>query len=143
VLTGESSGCFELRCEEIPGASAQAEILIDARYPATDIPRDATPLYRNLQRRGMVRAFENRLMSRDDYAYRPGAIDMTEESRFVINGEGIGNEDIAVIGIPTEGNLVGNLTVARDPYAGIWAAEVIGQLRRRERALSSAPAETV
>lgn len=137
VLTDESSGCFELRCDEIPGAVAQAEVLVDARYPATDIPRDATPLYRNLHRRGMVRAFENRLTLLDRTAYRPGAIDMTEETRFVVGEAGTGNEDIAVIGIPTEGNLVGNLTVARDSYAGIWARAVIGQLRCRERSQSA------
>jgi hypothetical protein len=143
VLTDESSGCFELRCDDIPGAVAQVEVLVDARYPATDIPRDAAPLYRNLHRRGMVRAFENRLMSRDASAYAPGAIDMTEGARFVVNDESIGNEDIAVIGIPTEGNLVGNLTVARDNYAGIWAAEVIEQLRRREHVWSAPPVEIV
>jgi hypothetical protein len=143
VLTDESSGRFELRCDEIPGASAQVEILVDARYPATDIPRDATPLYRNLHRRGMVRAFENRPAMQDESAYRPGAIDMTEDARFVIGGEGTGNEDIAVIGIPTEGNLVGNLTVARDKYAGVWAAKVIEQLRRREQARASTPIEIV
>lgn len=141
VLTGESSGCFELRCDEIRGASAQVEVLVDARYPATDIPRDATPLYRNLHRRGMVRAFENRLMSRDSSAYRPGAIDMTEDARFVISEEGVGNEDIAVIGIPTEGNLVGNLTVARDKYAGVWAAKVVSQLRAREQARAAPSVE--
>jgi len=81
-----------------------------------------------------VRAFENRPAMRDGTAYRPGAIDMTEDARFVIDEAGIGNEDIAVIGIPTEGNLVGNLTVARDKYASVWAAVVISQLRRRERA---------
>jgi hypothetical protein len=143
VLTDESSGRFELRCDEIPGASAQVEVLVDARYPATDIPRDATPLYRNLHRRGMVRAFENRPASSDAAAYRPGAIDMTEELRFVLSEEGIGNEDITVIGIPTEGNLVGNLTVARDQYAGVWAANVIGQLRCRELARTSSSVETV
>jgi FAD-NAD(P)-binding len=142
VLTDESSGRFELRCDDIPGAHAQVEILVDARYPATDIPRDATPLYRNLHRRGMVRAFENRPATSDGSAYRPGAIDMTEEARFVIGEAGTGNEDIAVIGIPTEGNLVGNLTVARDKYAGVWAAEVIEQLRRRERAWASSSVET-
>ncbi len=134
VLTDEANGCFELRCDEIPGAVAQAEILVDARYPSVDVPRDATPLYRNLHRRGMVRAYQNRSLNRDRSAYCPGAIDMTAGSRFVVDGEGVGNEDIAVIGIPTEGNLVGNLTLARDDYAGIWAAEVINQLRCRERA---------
>ena len=143
VLTDEAAGCFELRCEEIPGAVAQAEVLVDARFPPTDIPRDATPLYRNLQRRGMVRAFENRSTSLDSSAYRPGAIDMTEELRFVVDKEGVGNEDIAVIGIPTEGNLLGNLTVARDNYAGIWAAQVIEQLRCRERAWPAPPVETL
>jgi hypothetical protein len=148
VLTDESSGRFELRCEEIPGAHAQAEILVDARFPPTDIPRDATPLYRNLHRRGMVRAFENCLKTvdssaYDSSAYRPGAIDMTEEARFVINEEGSVNEDIAVIGIPTEGNLVGNLTVARDKYAGVWAAKVISQLRSREHSRPAPPVETV
>jgi FAD-NAD(P)-binding len=136
VLTDEGSGCFELRCDEIPEAIAQAEILVDARYPSVDIPRDATPLYRNLHRRGMVRAYENRLMARDSFAYRPGAIDMTEGSRFVVDAEGTGNEDITVIGIPTEGNLVGNLTLARDDYSRTWAAEIISQLRCREETWS-------
>ena len=143
VLTDEASGRFELRCDEIPGASARVEILVDARYPATDIPRDATPLYRNLHRRGMVRPFENRPATSDVAAYRPGAIDMTKDARFVVGETGTGNEDIAVIGIPTEGNLVGNLTVARDKYASVWAAEVVSQLRAREQALSASSVETV
>jgi hypothetical protein len=131
VLTDEAGGCFELRCEEIPGAVARATVLVDARYPSTDIPRDATRLYRNLRRRGMVRAYENRATVPAQYAYSPGAIDMTEGSRFLIDGKGAVNEDIAVIGIPTEGNLVGSLTLARDEYAATWAAEVMKQLRRR------------
>ena len=131
VLTDDAGGCFELRCDEIPGAVARAEILVDARYPRANIPHDATPLFRNLRRRGMVRAYENRLF-RDQTAYSPGAIDMTEGTRFVVNDQGIANEDIAVIGIPTEGNLVGNLTLARDDYSATWAAEVVKQLRRRQ-----------
>ena len=136
VLSDETSGCFELRCDEFSGAAkVLAEVLVDARYPATDIPRDATPLYRNLHRRGMVRAYENRSQIQDEFAYRPGAIDMTEGARFVVDIKGVVNQDIAVIGIPTEGNLVGNLTMARDEYAGIWAAEVIKQLRYCESVL--------
>ncbi len=142
VLTDEAAGCFQLRCDEIPGAVAQAEILVDARYPSVDVARDATPLYRNLHRRGMVRPYENRSMVRDSTSYSPGAIDMTEGSRFVVDGEGAANEDITVIGIPTEGNLVGNLTLARDDYSGIWAAEVIRQLRCRERSWASGSIDT-
>ena len=54
-----------------------------------------------------------------------------------------GERDIAVIGIPTEGNLVGNLTIARDDFSGAWAAEVMRQLRARRRARVMQPAEAV
>jgi len=135
VLTDEAVGCFELRCDQIPGAVARAEILVDARYPRTNIPRDATPLFRNLRQRGMVRAYENRFF-RDQAAYSPGAIDMTERTHFVVNDQGIVNEDIAVVGIPTEGNLVGNLTLARDDSSATWAAEVVKQLRCRHESWS-------
>ena len=128
VLSNESDGCFELRCDEIPNAVMQAEILVDARYPSSNILWDASPLYRNLQRRGIVRAYENRSLNPEISGYCPGAIDMTEGSNFVVDGEGVGNEDISVIGIPTEGNLVGNKTIARGDYPGAWAAEVIRQL---------------
>lgn len=132
VLTDGPSGCFELRCESIPGAAARAEILVDARYPQVDIFRDATPLYRNLRSRGMARTFANQSTVEQGSAYRPGAIDMTEEKQFLVDERGTPNEDIAVIGIPTEGNLLGNLSVTRDDYAGIWAAAVLRQLRCRE-----------
>ncbi len=122
ILTNDDADCFELRCDEIPGAVMQAEVLVDARYPSMSMPMDATPLYRNLQRRGMVRAYKNRPIAGEGSAYCPGAIDMAVGSRFVIDGNGAVNQDIAVIGIPTEGNLVGNLTVTRDSYAGTWAA---------------------
>jgi hypothetical protein len=133
VSTDETNHCFQLWCDEIPGAIVPAEILVDARYPSVNIPQDATPLYRNLCRRGMVRAHENREMAADIFAYCPGAIDMTQRSHFVVDAKGAGNEDLAVIGIPTEGNLVGNLTLARDNYSSIWAARVMKQLRHLER----------
>jgi hypothetical protein len=131
VLTDEAGGCFELWSDEIPGAVARAQILVDARYPRANILHDATPLFRNLRRRGMVRAYENRFCG-NPAAYCPGAIDMTEGTQFVVNDRGIANEDIAVVGIPTEGNLVGNLTLARDDYSATWAAEVMKQLRQRQ-----------
>ncbi len=139
VSTNESAGCFELKCGDNPGAVRQAEILVDARYPSTNIVRDAAPLYRNLQRRGLVRAFENRSPAAELAGYVPGAIDMTEASNFVVDGAGVANEDIAVIGIPSEGNLIGNKTIARGDYPGTWAAQVVRQLACKERALQVAP----
>jgi hypothetical protein len=138
VLTSEAGGCFELQCEAIPGAVMQAEILVDARYPSSHLSWDASPLYRNLQRRGLVRVFENRSLNPEVSGYCPGAIDMTAGSNFVVDGEGIGNEDISVIGIPTEGNLIGNKTIARGDYPGTWAAEIVRQFECKERALQPA-----
>ncbi len=135
VLTNEADGCFELQCEEIPDAVMRAEILVDARYPSSHLAWDASPLYRNLQRRSLARPYENRSVSPEVSPYCPGAIDMTEGSNFVVDGEGIGNEDISVIGIPTEGNLIGNKTIARGEYPGTWAAQVVRQLETKERAL--------
>jgi hypothetical protein len=139
VTTDDDRGCFELCCDDTL-AMARAEVLVDARFPSNDLPRDATPLYRNLQRRGIVQPYENRSM---DGGYNTGAIDMTEGSRFVVGRKGVVNRDIAVIGIPTEGNLVGNLTIARDDFSGAWAAEVMRQLRARRRTQVMQPAEVV
>jgi uncharacterized NAD(P)/FAD-binding protein YdhS len=94
------------------------DVCIDARFPKTDITNDPSPLYRNLCRRGTIRRFRN-----GDYA--PGAIDMTEGMQCVIGADGEVHENIAVIGIPTEGNSVGNLTIGRDPFAARWASDVI------------------
>ncbi len=134
VATDEAGGWFELACAEFPGEVARAEVLVDARYPSTDVAQDATPLYRRLRGRGMVRAYVNRSKGNKSSAYSPGAIDMTVGSHFVVDGAGVGNRDLAVIGIPTEGNLVGNLAVTRDAYSAAWAAEVIAQLRQAEAA---------
>jgi hypothetical protein len=127
VVGHEPDGCFELVCGAT-GTTVHAEILVDARYPAVDIERDEAPLYRNLRRRGMIRPFENRAASNGTPAYRPGAIDMMKHSRCVVDERGRANEDIAVIGIPTEGNLLGNLAVTRDEFASVWAADVLRQL---------------
>jgi len=134
VVSGNNTtGRFEIRCDQCSGASTQVDVLIDARYSSVNIERDAAPLYRNLNTRGTVRAYENRDAAVDECSYCPGAIDMTEGSHFVVDGIGKINEDIAVLGIPTEGNLVGNLTLERDDYAGAWATLVMGQLRTSER----------
>lgn len=133
VLTDQDTGCFALCSDELPGAIAQAEILVDARYPSVNMRRDAAPLYRNLQRRRLVRVYENRTLTEDGSSYCTGAIDMTAGSQFVVDEGGVGNKDISVIGIPTEGNLVGNKTITRDDYPGIWAADVMTQLHAQER----------
>jgi hypothetical protein len=142
VSMNEDEACFELRSSLFPGAVVRVESFVDARYPEVDVASDATPLLRSLRRRGTIKAFENPALVPGEPSYRPGAIDMTDPTRFVVAANGVANEDIAVIGIPTEGNLVGNLTLERDPFAGMWANQVMRQLRDVEtaRAASSTPA---
>jgi uncharacterized NAD(P)/FAD-binding protein YdhS len=117
ILALTKAGVIDFRYSRAPRID-DVDVLIDARFPKTDITSDPSPLYRNLCRRGTIRPFRN-----GDYA--PGAIDMTPETQCVIGADGEVNETIAVIGIPTEGNFVGNLTIGRDPFAARWAREVI------------------
>jgi len=59
LLTDERRGCFELQCDDIPGAVDRPKswsMPLSARAHTAD----STPLYRNLRRSGMVRAYENR-----------------------------------------------------------------------------------
>ncbi|HEV8432086.1 MAG TPA: FAD/NAD(P)-binding protein [Thermoanaerobaculia bacterium] len=117
ILALTKAGVIDFRYSRQPRIDG-VDVLIDARFPKTDIVADPSPLYRNLCRRGIIRPFRN-----GDYA--PGAIDMTPGSQHVIGADGAVNETIAVIGIPTEGNFVGNLTIVRDSFAGTWARDVI------------------
>ena len=97
-------------------------------YPDVNIRRDATPLIRNLRHSGMIRAFENKDVANPHLGYRPGAIDMAPDSQFVIDDNGRVNEDIAIVGIPSENNFVGNKTLAPGRYPSRWARRTIAQL---------------
>lgn len=132
LRTDATNECFELHCEQTSGTLVRADTLIDARCFPIDISRDAAPLFQNLFRKGMIRLCENKSLMIGRPGYRSGAIDMTPGTHFVVDRNGTSNKDIAVIGIPTEGNLVGNFDMTRDNYSAIWAAEVIQQLHERE-----------
>jgi len=130
IELNEASGCFHLRTQSVGDASVDAEVLVDARYPSVNIALDASPLYRNLHQARMIRLHRNRDASSESYC--SGAIDMERGSHSLIDASGRPNPHIAVIGIPTEGNLVGNLTLGRDEFSSNWAAQVMTQLGERE-----------
>lgn len=127
VVMRRSTGSFELIGSSPAGASAQAQILVDARCPTVDIVHDVSRLYQNLYRRKMIREFKNESAG---VAYATGAIDLARHSHHVIDRHGVANSDIAVYGAPTEGNLIGNFVVNRDGYAPAWAANIVEQLRQ-------------
>jgi FAD-NAD(P)-binding len=126
VVVDRTTGCFELRASSPASASAQAEVLVDARFPTVEISRDESPLYQRLCRRGMIREFTNVSAGA---AYATGAIDMSPGHHHVIDRDGEANADIAICGAPTEGNLIGNFVIVRDGYAPVWARTVLAQLR--------------
>jgi len=66
---------------------------------------------------------------------------MTTGSRFVVDDKALLTRHLGHRNT-YGGNLVGNLTLARDAYASIWGAEVMRQLRRRN-ALVSRPIQTL
>ncbi len=139
VASPDDAGAgYELRSPHFGGDAVSVASLVDARYPEVDVAEDVTPLWRALRRRGTIRAFENRPASPGQPSYWPGAIDMTDPHRHVLGVNGMSNRNIAVIGIPTEGNLVGNLTMARDSFANRWAGEVVGHFHCIEAAAAAA-----
>ncbi|RMH18042.1 MAG: hypothetical protein D6696_14055 [Acidobacteria bacterium] len=108
--------------------------LVDARIPKFSVGADRTPLYRSLRRRRLVRPFVN--AAPDDGPYATGAVAISRRDCFVLGRDGRPNPDLTVVGMPTEGILIRNDSILRtnNNYAGIWAANVVAQLRRRERA---------
>ncbi len=134
------NGLFILRSEHTGDCPVSADVLLDARVPDVDIERDATRLIRNLRSKGMIRSFENCSVSREGQGYRPGAIDMSRGTQFVITRYGEINEDVAVVGIPTENNRVGNKTLVPGEYPGRWARQVIAQVFPDLARVTGAPA---
>lgn len=124
VFADEEAGVFALENE--CGDVFQAEVLIDGRYPEMKLTEDATPLYRNLLRRGLVRPFTNQ--NGDGKSYQPGALDHTDGTQRVIDAEGRAHPNLHVIGIPTEGNLLGNFTIVRGEVSDAWARETVARL---------------
>jgi uncharacterized NAD(P)/FAD-binding protein YdhS len=114
------------------GSTRLVDAIVDARCPPVDIENSASRLFRNMRRRGLIRPFVNAFPTGAS-AYRTGAIDVTAEYHHVIDAAGRANPDIAVIGIPTEGNLVGNFSIVRDRFARVWAGDVVRQLGIRDR----------
>ena len=137
VTTCKADGCFQLECDAIPGPPVKVQVLVDGRYPGINIPRDASPLYRNLYRRGLVRAFENQAATPGEPGYCPGAIDHTKDTHFVIDRDGVVNRQMVVIGIPTEGNLLGNFTIVPSKLSALWAKEIVDQLADRKAVLET------
>jgi hypothetical protein len=84
----------------VTGMSCRVDTLVDAKVHPFDPHRDASPLYRNLLDRGMVRLWRNASAAGD--AFEPGGLDLTDRFHPVA-ADGSVEERLTVLGPPAEG----------------------------------------
>lgn len=93
------------------GYEVQLNVLVDARLHTVDVTRDASPLYRNLLRRGLVRAWCNPGAAGEPDFF-PGGVDITTEHAAVA-ADGTVLPTLSLLGAPTEGVLFYQIGAAR------------------------------
>lgn len=123
VLLDEAAGKFFIRSNQNK-FECRAEHLIDARIPKNKIPENASVLYKNLLKRGLIRLFEN-----GDFLV--GCLGL-DRNGFVIDANGRAQMNFAAYGTPTEGITFDNdsLTRSRNNFASIWARSVAKDVLR-------------
>lgn len=87
------------------------DVLVDARLHTVDVARDASPLYRNLMRRGLVRPWCNPGAD-GERDFVPGGVDITAEHAAVA-ADGTVLPTLSLLGAPTEGVLFYQIGAAR------------------------------
>ncbi|WP_447007564.1 FAD/NAD(P)-binding protein [Saccharothrix isguenensis] len=118
------------------GVVRAAEVAVEARVHPFDPWHDASPLYRNLLRRGLVRQWRN--PSADGTSdYIPGALDLTEDFH-PVRPDGSVEDALTFLGAPAEGLRVFQLTAARPGSnsavlnnAASWAVRAVARSVRR------------
>jgi hypothetical protein len=99
VVPDERRGAFVVRgtlvCTE-----RSVDVLAVARVHPFDIQLDASPLYRNLQRRGLVQRWVNR--SADGSSFSPGGI-AVDHDLHPLTAEGLSDARMTIVGPPSEG----------------------------------------
>ncbi|MER7110110.1 FAD/NAD(P)-binding protein [Streptomyces sp. NPDC000229] len=99
--TDERTGRFTIHSPQVRGSWRSAEVLIDARIPTPALPRDSSPLTRQLLGEGVVREFVNRDdVTRTEFA--TGGLDVVRGTFQVRDGSGRAHPGLYAMGIPTE-----------------------------------------
>ncbi|MEU9014111.1 FAD/NAD(P)-binding protein [Streptomyces sp. NPDC048479] len=97
----EATGRFTVHSPQVPGSERAADVLIDARIPAPALPRDSSPLTRQLLRGGVIREFVNHdAASGTEFA--TGGLDIVQGTFQVRDAEGRAHPGLYALGIPTE-----------------------------------------
>ncbi|AKJ14876.1 hypothetical protein ABB07_33915 [Streptomyces incarnatus] len=96
-----SRGRFVVDSPQVKGSERTAEVLIDARIPTPSLPRDSSPLTRQLLREGLVREFVN-VDAGSGTSFATGGIDIVQGSFRVRDRSGHVHPGLYALGIPTE-----------------------------------------
>ncbi|MFI1767645.1 FAD/NAD(P)-binding protein [Streptomyces sp. NPDC020800] len=94
-------GRFVVESPQVKGSERTAEVLIDARIPTPSLPRDSSPLTRQLLREGLVREFVN-ADTASGTSFATGGIDIVQGSFRVRDRSGHVHPGLYALGIPTE-----------------------------------------
>ncbi|MCY0949951.1 FAD/NAD(P)-binding protein [Streptomyces sp. H27-S2] len=98
--TDGAAGGFRVGSPQVSGSERIVRTLVDARIPTPDLPRDTSPLTRQLLGEGAVRPYV--IDGPQDTAYVTGGLDVTEAPFHVVDAAGEAQRDLYAIGIPTE-----------------------------------------
>ncbi|MFJ6786920.1 FAD/NAD(P)-binding protein [Streptomyces angustmyceticus] len=97
----EGTGRFTVRSPQVEGSLRYADVLIDARIPTPDLPRDISPLTRQLLAEGLIREFVNENPVTGE-AFETGGLDIARGSFRVIDANGRLHPGLYALGVPTE-----------------------------------------
>lgn len=124
VILNEESGKFQITSSQ-NGFQMEVSHLIDARIPKMKMPENASTLYRNLYRKGLIRTFKN-----DEFDV--GCVDISRDGE-IYDAEGFADENLRAYGTPTEGITFDNdsLSRRRNNFASIWARDIAGKVSTR------------
>lgn len=109
VEVDQATGRFVV-CGSETGYRRSIDTLVDARVHTFDPEADASSLYRNLYRRGLVRRWRN--PASDGRHFEPGGLDLTPEFN-PVRADGSIDRRLAFLGPPSEGALFFQLGALR------------------------------
>jgi hypothetical protein len=97
--TDAAGGRFVVSSPQVPGSAVAVTTLIDARIPDPDVRRDLSPLATRLRERGVWTSYVNRS---GGAGYDTGGVAVTRSPFHPVDGNGVADEGMYVLGIPTE-----------------------------------------
>ncbi len=132
VLLDQETGEFLVQ-KDTQAVSAQH--VVDARIPKVDLTHTHSPLYRNLQKRGIIQLFENKTAT---VPFVPGCLHLNKNGH-PIQADGTIETRILVYGTPTEGITYDNDTLSRtrNDFASRWAAQVAQDISEQQTLIPS------